>query len=40
MLGGGEVEVKERKKLQKMHIPTYQDPARAARTLAALVRQV
>ncbi|MCS7131768.1 MAG: hypothetical protein NZ934_03450, partial [Hadesarchaea archaeon] len=38
MLGGGGVELEERAKLQKMRIPTYPSPIRAARVLAALSR--
>jgi acetyl coenzyme A synthetase (ADP forming)-like protein len=38
MLGGGEVELEERAKLQKLGIPVYSSPVRAARVLAALGR--
>ncbi|MEM2908495.1 MAG: CoA-binding protein [Candidatus Hadarchaeales archaeon] len=38
MLGGGDVELEERAKLQKMGIPVYSSPIRAARALAALTR--
>ncbi|MDI6819654.1 MAG: CoA-binding protein [Candidatus Hodarchaeaceae archaeon] len=38
MLGGGRAEIEERAKLQKMRVPVYSSPVRAARTLAALVK--
>jgi acetyl coenzyme A synthetase (ADP forming)-like protein len=38
MLGGGQVEVEERAKLQGSRIPVYSNPVRAAHALAALVR--
>jgi acetyl-CoA synthetase (ADP-forming) len=38
MLGGGEAEVAERKKLQELHIPVYPSPLRGARSLAILTR--
>jgi len=38
MLGGGEAEAVERKKLQKIHIPVYPSPLRGARALAILRR--
>jgi acyl-CoA synthetase (NDP forming) len=36
MLGGGEVEVEERKKLQHLRVAVYPNPVRAVRTLAAM----
>jgi acetyl coenzyme A synthetase (ADP forming)-like protein len=36
MLGGGQVEAEERKKLQKLRVAVYSSPVRAARTLAAM----
>ena len=38
MLGGGWVEVEERRKLQDLHIAVYSSSVRAARALAALTR--
>ena len=38
MLGGGQVEVEERRKLQDLHMAVYSSPVRAARALAALTR--
>jgi acyl-CoA synthetase (NDP forming) len=38
MLGGGQVEVEERRKLQSLHIAVYSSPVRAARALAALAK--
>ncbi len=38
MLGGGKVEVEERAKLQKLHIPVFPSPLRAARVLSVLTR--
>ncbi len=38
MLGGGKVEVEERAKLQKLHVPVYPSPLRAACVLSALTR--
>jgi len=38
MLGGGQVEVEERGKLQDLHMAVYSSPVRAARALAALAR--
>ena len=38
MLGGGQVEVEERRKLQNLHVAVYSSPVRAARALAALTR--
>ena len=39
MLGGGSVEVEERTKLQKLHVPVYSCPLRGARALAILTRR-
>jgi len=36
MLGGGQAEAEERKKLQKLRVAVYSSPVRAARTLAAM----
>lgn len=38
MLGGGKVEVEERAKLQKLHVPVFPSPLRAARVLSVLTR--
>jgi len=38
MLGGGKVEAEERAKLN-VHVPTYSNPTRGVRAIAALVRR-